>query len=178
MGSAASAPGAPSERLSIDEARALLPDGRAWRDSWDLRFTSVGIAEPKTVFDAVDDWLRSSDGSRLFWLMGGGGTGKSVSAELLRRLARGDAGLAWHFCRHDDAAQSSAGALIRSLSAMLGAAVGDAAKFREARRRRRASGDAAALFDALVAAPLGAALGGAGAPRRVVIVVDALDELS
>ena len=49
MGSAASAPGAPSERLSIDEARALLPDGRAWRDSWDLRFTSVGIAEPKTV---------------------------------------------------------------------------------------------------------------------------------
>ena len=78
--------------------------------------------------------------------MGGGGTGKSVvSAELLRRLrARGDAGLAWHFCRHDDAAQSSASALIRSLSAMLGAAVGDAAKFREAREAAaaRASDDA------------------------------------
>ena len=113
--------------------------------------------------------------------MGGGGTGKSVvSAELLRRLrARGDVGLAWHFCRHDDAAQSSAGALIRSLSAMLGAAVGDAATFREAREAAaaRASDDAAALFDALVAAPLAAALGGAGVSRRVVVVVDALDEL-
>ena len=110
--------------------------------------------------------------------MGGGGTGKSVvSAELLRRLrARGDVGLAWHFCRHDDAAQSSAGALIRSLSAMLGAAVGDAATFREAREAAaaRASDDAAALFDALVAAPLAAALGGAGVSRRVVVVVDAL----
>lgn len=68
MGSAASAPGAPSERLSIDEARALLPDGRAWRDSWDLRFTSVGIAEPKTVgrATALRVWAKEERASKRF----------------------------------------------------------------------------------------------------------------
>ena len=53
--------------------------------------------------------------------MGGGGTGKSVvSAELLRRLrARGDVGLAWHFCRHDDAAGSTPRRIVETLAAQL-----------------------------------------------------------
>ena len=50
--------------------------------------------------------------------MGGGGTGKSVlSAELLRRSAARV--VAWHFCRHDNAEQSTPAALLRSLAAML-----------------------------------------------------------
>eukprot|EP00900_Chrysochromulina_parva_P023432 jgi/Chrpa1/5722/Chrysochromulina_OHIO_Genome00002008-RA len=39
----------------------------------------------------------------LFWLMGGGGTGKSVlTAELLDRVIH--RAVAWHFCRHDNPA--------------------------------------------------------------------------
>lgn len=134
------------------------------------------------VFDAVDEWLGATEASRLFWLMGGGGTGKSVvSAELVRRLrTRTDVGLgAWHFCRHDDAAKSSGGGLIRSVSAMLAVAVGAPDTFREAAREASgasATEDPAALFDVLVARPLAKALAG-DAARRVVIVIDALDEL-
>ena len=56
--------------------------------------------------------------AQLFWLMGGGGTGKSVlTAELLYRLFH--LVVPWHFCRHDDAEQSKPCALLRSLAAML-----------------------------------------------------------
>ena len=39
------------------------------------------------VFDAVEKWRVEQDAAKLFWLVGGGGTGKSVAAaELLARL--------------------------------------------------------------------------------------------
>ena len=39
------------------------------------------------VFDAVEKWRVDTDAAKLFWLVGGGGTGKSVAAaELLARL--------------------------------------------------------------------------------------------
>ena len=57
-------------------------------------------------------WIDDAGAPQLFWLMGGGGTGKSVlSAEFLRRTFYRTA--AWHFCRHDNKEQSSPASLLR-----------------------------------------------------------------
>ena len=86
---------------AVDGAVAAAVDG------------ALGSRRPSAV---VPDDARAA--SQLFWLMGGGGTGKSVlTAELLYRLFH--LVVAWHFCRHDDAEQSTPCALLRSLAAML-----------------------------------------------------------
>lgn len=72
------------------------------------------------AFTAVEGWLRNPKASKLFWLTGGGGTGKSVlCAELLRRLQVSGHLAAWHFCRHDDPSASQPAALLRSIAAIL-----------------------------------------------------------
>ena len=77
-----------------------------------------------------------SQPQRLFWIMGGGGVGKSVLlAEQLRRLLQKGQVAGWHFCRYDQPLQSMPVALMCSLAAMfwvnvviaLRAAVGSAA---------------------------------------------------
>ena len=83
-----------------DKCAAHLPGTREW------------------AFKEVTTWLKTPGESKLFWLVGGGGTGKSVvAAELLRREF--DRVAAWHFCRHDDKEKSTPAALVRSLAAML-----------------------------------------------------------
>ena len=50
------------------------------------------------VFDAVEKWRVDTDAAKLFWLVGGGGTGKSVAAaEMLARLLDKQNAAAWHF---------------------------------------------------------------------------------
>ena len=51
------------------------------------------------VFEAVMRWRTDPEAAKLFWLVGGGGTGKSVAAaELLARLLDKQNAAAWHFC--------------------------------------------------------------------------------
>ena len=73
------------------------------------------------AFAEIIAWLdcaADADVPQLFWLMGGGGTGKSVlTVALLDRVFRSV--VAWHFCRHDNPQQSSPASLLRSLAAML-----------------------------------------------------------
>ena len=73
------------------------------------------------AFSEILAWLDTAtptECAQLFWMMGGGGTGKSVlTAALLKRVFPRVA--AWHFCRHDDPQASSPPALLRSLAAML-----------------------------------------------------------
>ena len=72
------------------------------------------------AFSDILAWLNQLPAPQLFWLMGGGGTGKSVlSAELLGRLFARKRVAAWHFCRHDNKEQSKPASLLRSLCAML-----------------------------------------------------------
>src|SRR5689334_21926822 len=72
------------------------------------------------LFDAVRDWVCSP--RRLFWLVGGAGTGKSVvSAKMLDTVGVKEHIVAWHFCRHDSAAGSDVRVVLQSWSAMLSA---------------------------------------------------------
>ena len=76
------------------------------------------------VFEAVMRWRTDPEAAKLFWLVGGGGTGKSVAAaELLARLLDKENVAAWHFCKHTEPARSAPAALLCSLAGMLCATV-------------------------------------------------------
>ena len=113
-----------------------------------------------------------------FWLTGDGGTGKSVvSAVLLDRL-RDDA-VAWHFCRHDNLAQSEPADVLRSMSAMMcvrlpGFSEAMAKQPQAALDLAKTSMDLDDIFGPLLAVPL-VALEPPSTPK--VVVLDALDEL-
>ena len=142
--------------LVIEKVRAHLPGTRNW------------------VFDEVKSWA-STGTERLFWLMGGAGTGKSVvSAKLLELM--GEQVVAFHFCRHDNPAASSPVALLSSLAAQLCACLpgfaeqlGRSTSVDEALQ----SGHVEKVFEHLIAVPLGQLT----AEKTAVIVLDALDEL-
>ena len=89
------------------------------------------------VFEAVMRWRTDPDSAKLFWLVGGGGTGKSVAAaELLARLLDKENVAAWHFCKHTEPARS-APVLLRSLAGMLCATVEGLRGRAEGERGRR-----------------------------------------
>ena len=72
------------------------------------------------VFEAVMRWRTDPKAAKLFWLVGGGGTGKSVAAaELLARLLDKENAAAWHFCKHTEPVRSAPAVLLRSLAGML-----------------------------------------------------------
>jgi WD40 repeat protein len=130
------------------------------------------------VFEAVLRWRTDADSAKLFWLVGGGGTGKSVAAaELLARLLDKQNAAAWHFCKHTEPARSAPAALLRSLAGMLCATVeGFEDALKESAGVETDTVDE--LFEALVAKPLQNVEAPRGADDALVLVIDALDELS
>ena len=129
------------------------------------------------AFKEIFAWLdATSDAAQLFWLMGGGGVGKSVlTAELLHRAYRSNRVVAWHFCRHDNPQQSSPDALLRSLAAMLCARLpGYKEALGEVSAELLKLTDPKELFAALFTAPLQKVKD----PKKPsLIILDALDEL-
>lgn len=131
------------------------------------------------VFEAVARWRVDPDSAKLFWLVGGGGTGKSVvAAELLARLLDKANAAAWHFCRHTEPARSAPAVLLRSLAGMLCATVdGFEEALREGAVDIAATEKVGELFDALIAQPLQRVEAPRGADDAIVLIIDALDEL-
>ena len=90
------------KRLAIE-----LPDGIGVLASHDfslLRAEKLGLHMPGTrgwVVAEAQAWLNDAAADKLFWLMGGAGTGKTVvSALLLDRLGASHIPAAHHFCLH------------------------------------------------------------------------------
>ena len=131
------------------------------------------------AFTEIFAWLDtapSDAAAQLFWLMGGGGVGKSVlTAELLRRAHASNRVVAWHFCRHDNPQQSSPDVLLRSLAAMLCARLpGYEEALGEASVELLEATDTKELFAALFTAPLQKVK---SPDTPSLIILDALDEL-
>ncbi|CAH0369639.1 unnamed protein product [Pelagomonas calceolata] len=129
------------------------------------------------VFEAVLRWRTDADSAKLFWLVGGGGTGKSVAAaELLARLLDKQNAAAWHFCKHTEPGRSAPAVLLRSLAGMLCATVeGFEDALKESTGVETENVDE--LFEALVAKPLRSVEAPRGADDALVLIIDALDEL-
>ena len=121
------------------------------------------------AFAEILKWLDDPASPQLFWLMGGGGTGKSVlTAELLDRVIHRT--VAWHFCRHDNPAQSAPGSLLRSLAAMLAHLLPGYKENLEATGvRAEVVDDPVVLFKALFETPL--LVSKVQAPERPLLVI-------
>ena len=161
--------------------RLSVVHGLEPHDFTDLYHEKIGAHLTGTrewAFKEIFAWLDAapSDAAQLFWLMGGGGVGKSVlTAELLRRAYGSNRVVAWHFCRHDNPQQSSPDALLRSLAAMLCARLpGYKEALGEVASELLKSTDPKELFAALFAAPLQKVKSPA---KPSLIILDALDEL-
>jgi hypothetical protein len=157
---------------------------------------SKGFYGRQWLFDAVEQWRCSSrreeaqtktpeaqslltsaatPPSRLFWIMGAPGVGKSAFAAQLTHT-RGDTVIAAQFCEWDKPDHRNAARVVRSLAFQLATRLPDYRKLlltlpEIAELDRK---DAAELFDYLLANPLRSVIH--GGRERYLIVIDALDE--
>jgi tetratricopeptide (TPR) repeat protein len=128
----------------------------------------------KWLFRRIDEWLSDPDGSPVFWITGGPGSGKSAIAAWLSARRREVA--AYHFCRFTDRLKADPAQAVRSIAWQLSTQLPDyfqrlvgIPNLEEACRK----GDAATLFDLLIVQPLHNL---SQPDRMIVVVIDALDE--
>ena len=163
--------------LRFDVVHGL--EAHDFTDLWHEKLGAHLAGTREWAFTEIFAWLDaapSDAATQLFWLMGGGGVGKSVlTAELLHRAYRSNRVVAWHFCRHDNPQQSSPDALLRSLAAMLCARLpGYEEALGEASVELLEATDTKELFAALFTAPLQKVK---SPDTPSLIILDALDEL-
>jgi len=137
---------------------------------------SKGFCGRQWLFEAVEKWRQDTKlESRLFWIMGAPGVGKSAFAAQLTHT-RGDVVIAAQFCEWDKPDHRDAQRVVRSFAFQLATRLPDYRKLlltlpEIAELDRK---DAAELFDYLLANPLRSAIN--GGRERHMIVIDALDE--
>ena len=129
------------------------------------------------LFEAVEKWRTTGEqDSRLFWLMGAPGIGKSAfAAHLAHEYGRGTV-LAVHFCDWKKPDHRDACRIIRTLAFQIATRLPDYRKLlltlpimAELDRKNSAE-----LFDGLLTNPLKLSI--TGGRERYLIVIDALDE--
>jgi hypothetical protein len=128
------------------------------------------------LFDAVDQWRNGDDrSSRLFWITGAPGVGKSAFAAHYTHFGR-DKVIAAQFVEYDKPDHRNPQRIVRTLAFQLATRLPDYRKLllalpeiNELDRKNPAE-----LFDYLLANPLKLSIG--GGRERYVIVIDALDE--
>jgi hypothetical protein len=137
---------------------------------------SKGFYGRTWLFEAVENWrLDRKLDSRLFWIVGAPGVGKSAFAAQLTQI-RCDVVIAAQFCEWDKPDHRNAQRVVRSLAFQLATRLPDYRKLlltlpEIAGLDRK---DASELFDYLLANPLHTAI--SGGRERHLIVIDALDE--
>jgi WD40 repeat protein len=127
------------------------------------------------VFDEVDGWLNDASGSKVFWITGAPGVGKSALAAWVREHRREIA--AFHFCDINSEEKRNPAKLVRSVVYQLSTQLPEY----EARLGRlpletivQEYHEAYTLFDKLLVQPL--AENFPQPDRTVVVLIDALDE--
>lgn len=128
------------------------------------------------IFQEIDNWFSSASGSRIFWILGAPGVGKSAISAWLRDNRREIS--AFHFCACSSMEKGDPAKLVASIAYQLSTQLPD--------YQTRLAGlnlewimseykDALTLFDILVVQPL---LSIPKPDRTVTILIDALDEAS
>ena len=127
------------------------------------------------LLDEIESWRLGERRSRIFWLTGAPGSGKSAVAAWLAHTAKGNV-LAAQFCRFDRPERRDPCAVIRSISFQLATRLPDYRKhlINQPEIEDLGRKNAQELFDYLLANPLRYAID--GGRQRYLIVLDALDE--
>jgi WD40 repeat protein len=137
---------------------------------------SKGFYGREWLFDTVENWRKdTTHDSRLFWIMGDPGVGKSAFAAQLTHT-HGDTVIAAQFCEWDKPDHRDARRVVCSIAFQLATRLPDYRKFlltlpEIAELDRK---DASEIFDYLIANPLRSVIN--GGRERYLIVIDALDE--
>jgi hypothetical protein len=133
-----------------------------------------GFVGRQWVFNAISTWLEDPGHSRVFWLLGAPGVGKTAISAKLSAEYREIAGI--HLCKYGHSQKGNPRRVVTSLAYQLATqlpayqevlAVMDLA--------RVVSDDAATIFDNLLVHPLNRIT---QPDRRVTLLIDALDEAS
>ena len=133
------------------------------------------------MFNAIEQWRNAADrSSRLFWLMGSPGIGKSAfAAHLAHRYGRGTV-IAVHFCDWQKPDHRDAHRIVRTLAFQVATRLPEyrqlLLRLPEIAELDRTKKSAFELFDYLLADPLHHAID--GGRERYLIIIDALDEAS
>ena len=130
----------------------------------------------------LDAWQRSEKSSRLFWLSGGAGAGKSAFAAWLAHRNKVNV-IGINLCRYNDDDRRDAGRVIRTLAFQIATRLPD---YRRLLLDRLKSQDPdgeevkrknpAGLFSWLLIEPLHRAIDGGREKNRFLVVIDEFDE--
>jgi len=126
------------------------------------------------VFERMLAWLHEPNASRVFWITGGPGVGKSaLAAEIAKRFP--DAA-AFHACVHGHTEKADPRRVAMSIAYQLAMALPSYFERLSVLDLDRicSEANAGSLFDSLVVQPLASGVADPG--RTVVVVLDALDE--
>ena len=125
----------------------------------------------KWVFDEIDRWM-SSGVSRIFWIVGNPGVGKTAISAWLCQNRREIA--AFHFCRYDNVQKMDPRRCVMSLAYQLSTQLPDyEERLKYMKLDQIGDLNAKTLFDNIIVQPL------SGIPkpdRTIVMLIDALDE--
>ncbi|MCB2231731.1 toll/interleukin-1 receptor domain-containing protein [bacterium] len=135
-----------------------------------------GYVGREWLFEAIEQWRQDKAGkSRLFWIMGEPGVGKSAFAAQLTHT-RGDTVIAAQFVEWDKPDHRSPERVVRSIAFQLATRLPDYRKLLLTLPEiaKLDGKNAADLFDYLLAHRLKSAIG--GGRERYLVVIDALDE--
>lgn len=126
------------------------------------------------VFDEIDRWLANPRGSRVFWICGSPGVGKSAIAVWLCTYRPEVA--AFHLCIHGHTQKADPRQVVKSIAFQLSTQLYDYQQALNASNLEKilAKGNPQTLFDSLIVQPLSRNF-----PRpanTVLILIDALDE--
>lgn len=145
-------------------------------DSRIFHLLKKGLVGRVWLVDAIEKWRNAADrASRLFWIMGAPGVGKSAFAAHLAHYGR-DKVIAVQFCEYDKPDHRNAHRIVRTLAFQIATRLPDYRKLLltlpEITDLERKNPNE--LFDYLLANPLRHAID--GGRDRYLIVIDALDE--
>ncbi|HUL61908.1 MAG TPA: toll/interleukin-1 receptor domain-containing protein [Methanocella sp.] len=125
------------------------------------------------VFDELDRWLSDNNASKVFWIMGGPGVGKTAIASWL--CAHRPEIAAFHLCRYDDVQKRDPRRAVTSIAYQLSTQLPDyEERLHRVNMDDLSSLDARVLFDQLIVQPFNANY--PDPERDIVVLIDALDE--
>lgn len=154
-------------------AKCLNPISSDSRAKQLLKNELVGRA---WLFEAIEQWRTAVDRtSRLFWIKGAPGVGKSAFAAHLAHYSKGKV-IAAEFCQYDKLDHRDAKRIVCTLAFQIATRLPDYRKLLLVLRDIRDLGgkEPGELFNYLLADPLCHVIG--GGHERFLIVIDALDE--